>query len=356
MFGTKAGITIGLLFLLFLPFYQSRADIITVGNFTTSTGSIYHYELDLATTWVRGMEHPMSMSFVVDSLGPNVTKLYDISFWTGIPLDQNYTIAYALGGGIIDNNGDSLSIDFTVSPDSTFPDTYSVPVSSTFKENSTIGNDPETSNPVQYVANITITGTINDCPNNLLTKESSTTTPPQTNSTQVISSDTNTSLDYDNYSNDKDQSKISLNRICYGPEVNSPLDSAFEKDEIDHSISWIAYDDNPQNFTIVDQDNNVILNDVWTNGIPIILPLSNLEIGDYNYTIVVHDEDNLSASDSVIVQVRTMDTSIETTSTSSLSSTTDTATKSEDSLPISNYMVFSAFVTLIIRKYSKRSR
>jgi len=87
------------------------------------------------------------------------------------------------------------------------------------------------------------------------------------------------------------------------PIISSPADITYEEGATGHNIAWISTDTNPGTYVIY-KDNVEIYSGVWASfGAPITISVDGLSPGEYNYTIVVYDEFDNSAQDTVIVTV-----------------------------------------------------
>ncbi len=87
------------------------------------------------------------------------------------------------------------------------------------------------------------------------------------------------------------------------PVLTSPPDMAFGKSESGYVIDWTAEDDHPSNYEIF-LDSIVIESGTWTANIQgFSVLLDGLEVGIYNYTLVVIDAGGNSAFNSVMVEV-----------------------------------------------------
>ncbi|KKN08829.1 hypothetical protein LCGC14_1052760 [marine sediment metagenome] len=84
--------------------------------------------------------------------------------------------------------------------------------------------------------------------------------------------------------------------------VDSPANITYEEGTTGHSISWIATDNNPGNY-IIYKDGFEVNSGSWTSSVPITINVDGLTVGSYNYTIVVSDVYDNSATDTVIVTV-----------------------------------------------------
>jgi len=86
------------------------------------------------------------------------------------------------------------------------------------------------------------------------------------------------------------------------PSVDSPDDITYEEGTSGYSISWTATDNNPDSY-IIYREGVVVDSGSWTSGVPITINVDGLTVGSYNYTIVVTDASNNTATDTVIVTV-----------------------------------------------------
>lgn len=86
------------------------------------------------------------------------------------------------------------------------------------------------------------------------------------------------------------------------PIVNHPLFVIFFAGDSTANCTWIASDSDPDTYTVY-RNGTEIASDSWTSGIPIIVPLSSLQPGVYNITIVLEDDFGNIVSDTVIAYV-----------------------------------------------------
>ncbi len=103
------------------------------------------------------------------------------------------------------------------------------------------------------------------------------------------------------------------------PSVTSPDDISFTEGASGLNVSWVLTDANPSTYSVF-KDDSLIESDVWMAGVEVIIDIDGLLSGVYTYTIVVHDEANNLAIDTVIVTV------LEVTPTSTIPTTTTTST------------------------------
>ncbi len=81
----------------------------------------------------------------------------------------------------------------------------------------------------------------------------------------------------------------------------TPSDISFKFNTTENILSWTPIDDNPDTYTISQDSVTVVPATAWTSGVPITYDVSDLALGNYNFEIIVSDDDALSASDSVLV-------------------------------------------------------
>ena len=81
-----------------------------------------------------------------------------------------------------------------------------------------------------------------------------------------------------------------------------PDDLTIEEYTTGNELNWIAIDENPTTYQIL-RDSIVIDSGVWISGVPITLNVDGLSPGSYDYSIILFDEDYLTVSDSVLVDV-----------------------------------------------------
>ncbi|MFX0061103.1 MAG: ABC transporter substrate-binding protein [Candidatus Hermodarchaeota archaeon] len=86
------------------------------------------------------------------------------------------------------------------------------------------------------------------------------------------------------------------------PKVTSPPDQTYAEGTTGHNISWIATDDNPDNYTIYRNGTQLTMG-AWTSGMAITVSIDGLAVGTYNYTITVTDSGLNSVTDTVMVTV-----------------------------------------------------
>ena len=90
--------------------------------------------------------------------------------------------------------------------------------------------------------------------------------------------------------------------LVYKPDISPEDDYEYEYDTTGHSLSWFAFDEDPAIYEIY-LDGELISTNSWSSGSSISIDIDGLEVGIYNYTIVVIDDKGNSASDTVIVTV-----------------------------------------------------
>ncbi len=90
--------------------------------------------------------------------------------------------------------------------------------------------------------------------------------------------------------------------LVHAPDLLLEPDYEYEFGTTGHYLTWSAYDEDPAHYEIY-LEGELISTDSWYSGIPISINIDALEVGVYNYTIVVMDEEGNTASDTVIVTV-----------------------------------------------------
>ena len=95
------------------------------------------------------------------------------------------------------------------------------------------------------------------------------------------------------------------------PTLNSPPDLSYVVGSTGNNITWIAYSQHPSSYKLF-RNGTELLSENW-DGNTILVDVDGLDIGTYNYSIVVYDIYGLSAIDTVFVSV-TQATTTTTTS------------------------------------------
>jgi len=85
------------------------------------------------------------------------------------------------------------------------------------------------------------------------------------------------------------------------PSINHPADIIYEYSSIGHGIIWYASDQHPSTYS-VSRNATQVEAGAWS-GDPIELSVDGLEVGIYNFTIVVEDSSSNQVSDTVMVYV-----------------------------------------------------
>ena len=86
------------------------------------------------------------------------------------------------------------------------------------------------------------------------------------------------------------------------PLVYSSGDLNYLLGEMDNEISWIVTDDNPGDYFIY-FNSYLIITHSWVSGETITLNVDGLQVGTYNYTILVYDKFDNYATSQIIVEV-----------------------------------------------------
>ena len=85
------------------------------------------------------------------------------------------------------------------------------------------------------------------------------------------------------------------------PEIDHPSDEEYNEGSLGHSITWSPVETNPSHY-VVYQNGTEVGEGNW-DGNPIIVSIDGLDLGVYNYTIIVYDIYTNWVDDSVIVTV-----------------------------------------------------
>ena len=87
------------------------------------------------------------------------------------------------------------------------------------------------------------------------------------------------------------------------PLIQPQQDVAIELGTTGHMLSWTVSDNAPDHYRIY-LNSTMIEEGSWNNTTPIILSLDGLARGSYNYTLLVTDKNNNTATDEVLVRVQ----------------------------------------------------
>ncbi len=100
-----------------------------------------------------------------------------------------------------------------------------------------------------------------------------------------------------------------LNEMPIGDEEVGPIISPQSNIEyrVDSNetyfISWVVIDSDPDSYLIL-ENGELLRQGIWQSGVPIILDVSGLPDGEYNYTLIVNDTQGNVATDTVFVYVQ----------------------------------------------------
>lgn len=100
---------------------------------------------------------------------------------------------------------------------------------------------------------------------------------------------------------DIDSIQIGLLNVDVSPSIDHPADVTYKVGESGNTITWHPTDANPASY-LVYTNNEELISDTW-DGKSISINVDGLEVGVYNYTIVVFDGSGNSVGDTVIVIV-----------------------------------------------------
>jgi len=86
--------------------------------------------------------------------------------------------------------------------------------------------------------------------------------------------------------------------------ITHPNDISYEYNTVGNEISWTITDKSVNNPTyVIYKNNNELINQSWTSGVPITMSIDGLNIGFYNYTINIVDGLGEGIEDQVIISV-----------------------------------------------------
>lgn len=129
------------------------------------------------------------------------------------------------------------------------------------------------------------------------------------------------------------------------PTISSPEDIQYELGSIGHSISWNVSDAGTVTYLVL-RNGTALYEGTW-NGSGIVVDVDSLAPGEYNFTIIVTDEGDNQASDSVLVSVLPpTDTTTTTTSTTTTGTTSTTTTETPPAGPSPMMIALAAGVAI----------
>ena len=144
---------------------------------------------------------------------------------------------------------------------------------------------------------------------------------------------------YDVGSNSVSDSVMVTIEDTTSPTISSPSDISFVEGVQGEVIIWTASDYLPNSYTLYRND-SVLSSGSWTNG-NFIIPLDNLHVGIYNYTLSVDDTQGNTASDTVLVIVVSTHTST-TTTASSTTTSVSTSTPTTGTIVMDSILIGAA--------------
>lgn len=84
----------------------------------------------------------------------------------------------------------------------------------------------------------------------------------------------------------------------------TPADMTIRNGTLGYQIDWVGYDGNPKDYSITNNVTGLVGEGSWQRGVTISHDIdTTLDVGIYNYTLLVNDEDGNYELDSVIVNV-----------------------------------------------------
>ncbi|MHA2495157.1 MAG: CARDB domain-containing protein [Candidatus Hodarchaeales archaeon] len=108
-------------------------------------------------------------------------------------------------------------------------------------------------------------------------------------------------VEYVDYIGDPEYRTFYLSPTILFPELTNLTDLTCEIDS-NLNLSWVPVDNNPANYTVF-KNSGIDTTGDWISGFPITASLDSLTLGVYNYTLVVEDDDDNLANDTVFVTV-----------------------------------------------------
>ena len=140
------------------------------------------------------------------------------------------------------------------------------------------------------------------------------------------------------------------------PRIDSPEDIQYEEGVSGNTITWNPVDESPNSYEVYRND-TIVDSGQW-NGSEIIVNIDGLDIGIYNYSIVVNDTGGRFTSDQVIVSVipvtittTTTTTTILVTTTTSISTSTTTSSSTQtttSSIQFPNQIMTVFLIALVV--------
>ncbi len=87
------------------------------------------------------------------------------------------------------------------------------------------------------------------------------------------------------------------------PTVNSPADMSYVEGTTGNTITWTTTDLNPSNYVVLQNGTPYTTGKLDSTSDEIVVDVDGLEVGTYNFTVVVYDKSGNTVSDSVLVTV-----------------------------------------------------
>ncbi len=136
--------------------------------------------------------------------------------------------------------------------------------------------------------------------------------------------------------------------IDVAPEINSPEDLIYTFGESGNNITWQTTDTNPARYELY-RNGSLIKSGDWNSSL-LSFDVDGLDVGVYNFTLVIFDTSEYSAWDTIMVSVLE---SITTSTTTTITSTNDTTTSTNQELPdimqiISITITFASIVVILV--------
>ncbi|MFO7835160.1 MAG: right-handed parallel beta-helix repeat-containing protein [Candidatus Thorarchaeota archaeon] len=118
-----------------------------------------------------------------------------------------------------------------------------------------------------------------------------------------------------------DEIIVTVNPDTTIPEINHPDDISYEEGDTGNTIIWSPSDDHPSGYEIF-RNGTLVTSGAWNSSSEdITISVDGLNVGIWNYTIVVTDAGGNTVSDTVLVTVFPSDTTTTTTGTTETTTT-----------------------------------
>lgn len=225
-------------------------------NLRTNEGSTYNLNVELnSTIWIYEENVFIYESIHVIDFGGDANDFHDITLYLVITDNVDFRLEFqSPGEGKITTKDNTYTVEWTTTPDNTWPDKLEIQIGSKFREEIPLGIDPTTDDRWIKVVDISVSAT------NGMTS----------------------------------------------PSITSPTDIPYELGSTGNTISWIGTDLDPRTYSYTVNAGTPSSSVAWTSGTPVLINVDGHPVGIYTYVITFTDRNGNSDSDTVIVTV--MDT------------------------------------------------